>query len=174
MDTIINALTISISEFGISRNEYNFNNDLDSIMDKLKHTNITEINENEEADKRWNVLKSNYSKLKYLYELINFYNLPTEGRFIQSLSIFMESIDKKTQDYLKNIDWNERPEDLVVKKHFDNSININNPVLKLNEIIKGYNILIPIVENVRMEKCDSQVESCFIEMFEPPYKKNKK
>jgi len=179
MDTIINALTISIGKFGISRNESNFNNDLNSIMNKLKDTNINEnngneFNENIEADRRWYVLTSNYSKLKYLNEIINFYNLPTEGLFIQSLSIFMESIDKLTIYYLKNIYWADVEDENMIKKYFNNSINLNNPVLKLNEIIKGYNILIPIIENIRMEICNFQVESSFIDMFEQPYKKNKR
>jgi hypothetical protein len=170
--SVIDALTESIHRFVLGQNEKSFENDLDFIMSKMDNIEI------EDTDQHWEDLQKNYSKLRYLYEVINFYHLPTSIKFIQSLKLFMESIDKKTQIYLREIDWYENEPDLLeesmeIKKCLDCSLNENDPIKKLHFVLKAYKILVPIVEDIRNEKCESDLDDDFLETFEPPKKKAK-
>jgi len=172
---IVDALTMSICKFGISQNQEQFDDDIDCLMSKMNQVELSP----DDVDQQWELLKSNYSKLKYLSELINFYHLPTEGKFSDSLKVFMESIDKKTQIYLKEIDWfNCEPEfkqeSAAIKTFLDDSLNQNDPVLKLSSVVKAYEVLVPIIEDMRNEEpCITEIEPSFIELFEQPHKKTK-
>ena len=168
--TIIDSLVNSIERFGISQNENRFNSELDDLMGKMGTVNIHEI-EHEEIE--WEHLKNNYSKLKYLYEIVNYYNVPTEGKFIQSLSLFMESIDAKSQFYLREIDWiNSDPsiktEAICIKDLFGKSLNENDPIDKMNSVLQAYKILIPIIETYRNESSTTKLDPAFLETFRTP------
>ena len=83
MSSLIDELTETIRTFGISKNEKEFELSLDDIMSRL------DIGSSDK-DKHWELLRENYSKLKYLYEVINFYHLPVIGtKFKNSLVLFM-------------------------------------------------------------------------------------
>ena len=168
LPNIIDALSESVQRFGITRNKKSFDEQLDFIVLKMNTLN--------DDDEDWKILQTNYSKLKYLYEIINFYNLPTSGKFIESLKLFMETIDKKNQYYLREINWCESDIDigekvLSIKENIEASLNITDPIIKLDIVLKTYQILIPIVENVRNEKCNLHVEREFIKQFSPKRQK---
>ena len=173
---MIDALSESIQRFGISKNKTDFDDQLDFIMTKMKKIEI------ELTDEHWVTLKSNYSKLKYLNEIINCYGKEyrdTKGKFIQSLTVFMESIDKTTQYYLREINWSTpelefKDESAIIQNYFYESLNQNDPILKLSNIVKAYNILIPIVENIRNEFSEVFLEPDFLELFQPPEAKRTK
>jgi hypothetical protein len=81
MSNIIDELTETIRAFGISNDKKEFELSLDAIMSRL------DIGSSEN-DEQWDMLRENYSKLKYLYEVINFYHLPVVGtKFIEKLPI---------------------------------------------------------------------------------------
>jgi len=166
---VIDELSNSIRKFGVSRNENRFDTELNYIMDKMNNVGI--FSETECIEIEWVHLKSNYSKIKYLYETINFYHIPDGGKFISSLKRFMEFIDNKTQDYLSKICWESSSEDIIedtnrVKEYFYESLNENDPVKKLSIVVRAYQILVPIVEGFRNEKCEQPVEIDFLENFE--------
>jgi len=172
MDSIIDSLTQSIQKFGIYKNEDVFDDELVMLMRRM---DSVEISDN--LDQNWEILQQNYSKLIYLHEMINFYYLPEKSKFIESLTMFMESIDRKTQYYLNQIDWyNAEPEfqkkSTEIHKLFTDSLNQNNPIIKLKSILKAYEILIPVIEDLRNEKCEHYLDYDFLETF--PRKRQKK
>jgi len=163
----IDALCNSIQRFGVTQNENVFDFELNDIMSKM---NITEENDH------WEDLQKNYSKLKYLSELINFYNLPSSFR--KNLSIFMESIDTKTQYYLSEINWSNSDPDikddaLRIKEFLEMSLNQNDSYEKLETVIKAYQILVPMIESFVGENCKELLDQEFLSRFEPPAKRQK-
>ena len=161
LPNIIDALSESIQRFGITRNEKTFDEQLDFIISKMNNKELLD------DDEDWKVLQTNYSKLKYLYEIINFYNVPTSGKFIESLKIFMETIDRKNQYYLREINWysDTSTNALLIKENIEASLNTTDPIIKMDIVLKAYQILIPIIENARNEKCNLHVEFEFVEQF---------
>ena len=91
MEYLINML----ETFAITKNETVFNYSINNLTDFYK-LNITDSNE------EWKYLKNNYSNLRYIHELMNHYNYNLNKNFYDLLSLFMESIDKSTQEYIKN------------------------------------------------------------------------
>ena len=169
---IIDSLCKSIESFGINKNPEQFDGEMDKLMERMNSVNLGD------PDEEWRRLQGTYSRLKYLYEIINFYNIPLEGKFMESISKFMEIIDKQTQIYLKEIDWytvdcDFRIESIIVRDSLEDSLNKNSPVSKLNDLLKAYKILINIVEDIRDEKYQEQFDPVFIADFEP-FKKRKK
>ena len=112
----------------------------------------------------WEMLIANYSKLRYLE------NMEFELSGLDSFRRFMEQIDKVTQRYLREINWNVDfefiDESLEIKYNLSNSLNNNNPFKKLKYIIRAYDILVPIVEDFRKEKFVDVIEDLdFIKTF---------
>lgn len=110
----------------------------------------------------WDCLVENYSKLKYLdsidYELIG------STKLMDSLRRFMEQIDKVSQHYLREILWEEYL--LEIKKYLSDSLNHNNPMTKLKYVVKAYELLVPVVEEIREQKCVQYIEDDeFIQTF---------
>ena len=66
---VIDALTESIRKFGVTRDEQRFDDELDFIISKMKNLDSSD------SECEWEKLQNIYSKLKYLDEMINFYNL---------------------------------------------------------------------------------------------------
>jgi hypothetical protein len=110
----------------------------------------------------WDCLVENYSKLKFL-ESID-YELIGSIKLMDSLRRFMEQIDKVSQHYLREILWEEYL--LEIKKYLSDSLNHNNPITKLKYVVKAYELLVPIVEEIREQKCVRQIEDDdFIQTF---------
>lgn len=110
----------------------------------------------------WDCLVENYSKLKYL-ESID-YELIGSIKLMDSLRRFMEQIDKVSQHYLREILWEEYL--LEIKKYLSDSLNYNNPIIKLKYVVKAYELLVPVVEKIREQKCVQQIEDDeFIQTF---------
>jgi hypothetical protein len=172
---IIDELSESIRKFGVTQNENTFNNELDFIMGKLNKIEI----EHEDEDQNWDYLQSEYSKLKYLYEIINFYNISNGNKFRESLRKFMDFMDIRAQYYLSQINWHETDPDIKedtdrIKEFLEMSLNKNDSVEKLNELVKAYQILVPIVEDFRKERYSSELDRDFIAEFEPLAKRPRK
>ena len=110
----------------------------------------------------WDCLVDNYSKLKYL-ETIH-YEILINDTLIKSLTRFMEQMDKVSQHYLKEILWEKWL--IPIKKNLSNSLNNNDPIVKLNYLVKAYDLLVPVVEDIREQKCVQQIEDDeFIQTF---------
>ena len=170
---VIDALCKSIESFGINKIPEQFDDDLDILMNRMKNVEIHDSTE------QWKLLQNNYSRLKYLYEIINFYNIKIEGKFEISINKFMELIDNQTQTYLKEIDWYEddfnfKEQVIMIHDTLEESLNKNIPVSKLNDVLKAYKILISLVENIRDEKYQEILDPEFVEDFEQFKKRQRK
>lgn len=157
MDHLINML----EKFAVTQNEDVFNNSVDKLTDFYK-LNIKDFDSSEE----WEHLKKNYSNLRYINELLHHYNYSLNKNFYDLLSLFMESIDKTTQDYIKNIHFsNDLSEEIEIKKYFNRSLNTNDINDKILYVLEAYKILVPIIEDFRQEKYDYSVDRNFKERF---------
>ena len=155
MEYLINML----ETFAITKNETVFNYSINNLTDFYK-LNITDSNE------EWKYLKNNYSNLRYIHELMNHYNYNLNKNFYDLLSLFMESIDKSTQEYIKNIHFrDDKSEELEIKNFLNKSLNTNDINNKILYILKAYKLLIPIIEDFRQEKYDYSVDKNFKETF---------
>ena len=170
--SVIDALTDSIERFGVRRNEDFLEHELNCLINVFDKVGI-------ETTDKWEVLQDNYSKLIYLKQLVNFYNMPAEGIFITSLKKFCESMDRQTENYLQDIDWDSPDSDFtieggIIKKCLEKSLERENVYDKLDDVLKAYDILVTIVEDFRSEKYEYHIEPEFVEEFDPPKKRAKK
>lgn len=169
--SVIDALTDSIQRFVVIQDTNRFDSELNFIVDKMSGVKV-------ETDDKWEILQANYSRLKYLHECVNHYNLPTEGTFVSSLHRFMENIDKQTLFYLQKVDWYDRGSEFyieacVIKNCLESSIAQLDVFKKLENVLKGYEILVCIVEDIRDEKRDTILDEEFLNEFEPRKKKQR-
>ena len=147
MDFLIDRL----HAFAITKNEQTFNDSIDQLLVHLK------LNETD-SDQEWETLKKNYSNIKYIYELLNHYSYSFHTtHFLEVVSRFVTRIDKSTQYYIRNIDFEETDLELkecckTIKRHLESSLNENDYLKKIKHILDAYNILVPIVEDFRREK----------------------
>ena len=169
--SVIDALTDSIQRFGVKRDEQSLDSELNCLSNIFDKVDI-------ETTDKWEVLQDNYSKLIYLKQLVNFYNMPTEGVFITSLKKFCENMDVQTEAYLQDIDWDSPESDftiegVIIKKCLEKSLKQTNVYDKLDNVLKAYDILVTIIEDFRCEKYEYHLDSEFIEEFEPRKKRAK-
>ena len=132
MEYLINKLEI----FAITKDENVFNTHI-NLLNKLT---IIEL----ESDHEWDILKKNYSNLRYIYQLLNHYNYNLNSSFFELLLKFIEPIDKSTQNYIKN-----------------------NVEKKIKYLLISYDILVPIVEKIRIEKFIDNVDDRLKKTFNP-------
>jgi hypothetical protein len=148
----------SIEHFAISQNEQTFDNCLDEIIFRVNNLYTVD------AEFEWKSLRENYSKIKYLNELLNFYNIKQTKKFVTLIGIFLESIDKTTQMYLREINWDDNP---TIQDYLLNSLNAQNPLHKLGLVLKAYQLLVPIIEGYRNETFIPQIkDQNFIKTFD--------
>ena len=148
----------SIEHFAISQNEQTFDNCLDEIIFRVNNLYTVD------AEFEWQSLRENYSKIKYLNELLNFYNIKQTKKFVTLIGIFLESIDRTTQMYLREINWDDNP---TIQDYLLNSLNAQNPLHKLGLVLKAYQLLVPIIEGYRNEKIDFEIkDQNFIKTFD--------
>ena len=168
LPSVIDELSNSIEKFGISGNRQIFDDELSDIVSKMNHVNVGDENEN------WEILQENYSKLKYLYGLINLYNL-NDDKFTTQLSIFMESIDRITQYYMECITWynSEFMECSCIYENLCSSLNNNDSIKKMVLVLQAYKQLVPLVESIRSQTHQDILPDDFIETFEPLCKRLK-
>jgi Asp-tRNA(Asn)/Glu-tRNA(Gln) amidotransferase C subunit len=146
----MNELIKSVKKFSVTDNQHEFEKSLELVIDKFELLN------NESCE--WDLLKSNYSKLRYLNYTLEKSNLKleTNEKFLFSLNRFMEYIDKVTQVYLKKVDWESESEfsskSKYIHTHLTKSLNSNDSIQKMKEILNAYSILVPIVEDIHQER----------------------
>jgi len=114
----------------------------------------------EPSQLEWECLSENFSKLKYIDELINFYFIPCEEKFKSLLHKFLRDLDKKNQYYLDEIYWEEEEDQnsaLRIEEVLSTSLYEKCPYTKLKLIIEGYGLLVNMVEETHGEKHDPVV-----------------
>ena len=98
-----------------------------------------------------------FCKVIYLNE-----NVIESQKFNYLIGLFMESIDRKTQLYLREINWENHP---LIEDYLEESLNACSPLQKLNAVGCAYKLLVPIIENLRNEKVNVKVDSSFLKQF---------
>ena len=119
-------------------------------------TLISNLQLNDSSDQEWETLSENYSKLKHIHRLINYFKINNTEKFKKYLNVFLEEIDKTNQYYLRELDWESELSFLnkmmEIKNMLEVSLNMNDPYEKLEFIIKAYFMLLPIIEYYREDK----------------------
>ena len=119
-------------------------------------TLISNLQLNDSSDQEWETLSENYSKLKHIHRLINYFKVNNTEKFKKYLNVFLEEIDKTNQYYLRELDWESELSFLnkmmEIKNMLEVSLNMNDPYEKLEFIIKAYFMLLPIIEYYREDK----------------------
>ena len=72
----MDELLSSLNKFKISKNENDFNNDLDDVITKFNNQDFHDPNY------EWETLCLNFSKLKYLDEIISEFYIPESNKFL--------------------------------------------------------------------------------------------
>ncbi len=142
MDNLLNAL----NSFNISDNKSS--DAFDEILSKMDNLYTHDANE------EWETLTGNYSKLRYLDLMIDNYDFPETKVFIDLLHSVLSEIDKKTQFYLSELNWEDdnKEEFEYVHDLFEKSLNQNNPFDKIKMILEAYDYFIPVIEEYRSER----------------------
>lgn len=164
MEDIINKFEHIIS----LKTEEKAKDDISLLIDLLKNTKLVD------PETEWIKLKDNYSKLKYLEEIIKL-NKDNEIHyknhyFYKVLEIFMEKIELINKYYQNSFsldpnfyqDSSEFNNNIglplfkniikTIGENLDLSINLVNPYEKLKYVVIAYDNLITLVENLRNEK----------------------
>lgn len=117
---------------------------------------ISNLQLNDSSDQEWETLSENYSKLKHIHRLINYFKVNNTEKFKKYLNVFLEEIDKTNQYYLRELDWESElsflDKMIEIKNMLEVSLNMNDPYEKLEFIIKAYFMLLPIIEYYRKDK----------------------
>ena len=159
MDSLIDSL----ESFRFSNNKTQFEIDLDNVINQFKQQTIPDTN------LEWETICSNYSKIKYLDEMIKYFYIPDSEKFLFALNRFTERIDAINLRYLTEIDWEKRSNEQTkeIRRLLDLSYYENDTIGKIGYCLKAYKRFIPIIEDLRNEKyidnLDEEVE--FISEF---------
>jgi len=115
------------------------------------------------ADIEWEMLQDTHTKLHYLEEY--FSNDPEAP--VTSLGMYLESIDRQTIHYLKDITWdNECFEEEDIKNLLELSLNTSDPIEKLEIMNEGYTKLVVILEeHDRYILLKEPTDRLFLELF---------
>ena len=143
MELLINGL----QRFAITKDENNFEKTIDDLT--INFSNVFDFN----PDREWENLKKNYSNIKYISEMLNCYDYELNQNFYKLISKILNCIDLEIQYYIKNIDLPDN-----VKENFDNALNVSDIIKKIEYIVKGYTIIINIVEEIREEKVNNVID----------------
>ena len=161
MDSLISA----IHNFSITKNKSTFDDELNEIVFKFEKFDY------HDSDYEWDIIKTNYSKIRYINELIECYEIPESNIFINKLTEFLENIDKMTQYYLKSISFMHE-EDYIqtdcdrIKKLFEKSLNVNDIFKKFKIILEAYSIFVDVIKDFRNETFSDHINDLdFLENF---------
>jgi hypothetical protein len=176
MDSLIKSLEV----FGVTQDKKYFNNSIDYIFNNLSIKTQEQKEEDTDSDKEWELLKNNYSKIKYVYQLLNHYNYTLSKNFFDLVKVFTDSLDNTTLIYMDLIKQEMTDDDELkylykdIADFFNKSLNTSDHIQKINYLIKAYDLLIPIVEDFRKEKYVEKVDKEFINLYNPCSKRQKK
>lgn len=144
-----------------------------------------------DPEHEWKTLQENYSKLKYLKQLIKELSEHKYSKYFHNpLVKFMDKIIEVNQYYLKNLNLDPRKypdtstfnqidlESLhelitLIRKHLEDSLSTNDPIQKLENTITAYSHLVVLAEDVRGEKITEYLDPRFIDDFNPVKRQKK-
>jgi len=163
MDSLISAL----HNFQVTDNKDSFQDSLDLIInqfDSLTHT---------DSDSHWELFRLNYSKMLYIQGLIKVIDFTEIDNFEKCIGSFMNYLDIQTQSYLKQIIWDfENYGEQNIKQLFEESLNLNKPLVRFHTLLTGYELMLTLIEEARGEKfTEILMDTSFVNDFN--FKKRK-
>jgi hypothetical protein len=163
----MNKLIESIEKFNVSKNEDNFNKDLDDVIELFDKQEIFD------TEYEWEILCSNYSRLRYIQNIIKYYHIPETEKFLLSIEKFMKKIDKISERYLEKINWDDSDykESFKIKELLEKSLLEKDSILKIKTTLWAYDLLLYIAEDCRGEHYKESIDKEFLEEFS--YKRTK-
>lgn len=153
--------------------------DIDFIINSLSKSDI------HDPDTEWKKIQEHYTKLKYLKKLtIGMDIMHYSNCFVKPFIKFMDSTDSLNEYYIRNIGLDPMHYDesnnkfnielrelrriiKIIGRNLEYSINISDPIKKLDASIDAYKNLIFLIEDIRTEKCKEIIDKEFINEFEP-------
>ena len=165
----MDELLSTLNKFKISKNENEFEDDLDNVINKFNNQTFHDPNY------EWETLCLNFSKLKYLETLISEFHIPESEKFLIALQKFMEKIDDVNKRYLFEIYWDEHQNDYEdakeIKKLLDLSLLEKDSIVKMKYCLNAYKRFITIAEEYRNETFKHKLEPSFTNEFKFKRKK---
>jgi hypothetical protein len=157
----MDALISSLENFRFTNNKTQFDIDLDNVINKFKEQSIPDSNQ------EWETICSNYSKIKYLDELIKYFYIPDSEKFLFALNRFTENLDVINLRYLTEINWEKNPNEQTreIRRLLDLSYYESDTIGKIGYCLQAYKRFIPIIEELRNEKYLNNLEQ-EIDFFE--------
>jgi hypothetical protein len=158
----MDKLIETINQFTINETDLSF----DHVMEELSNLKTIDF------DYEWHLITSNYSKLRYLNDIIKNFYIPESDKFLESLTSFMNVLDKTNIYYLETIDFNYYKDQEInfkaikIKELLEDSLNKSDPIEKLNLVLKGYDLFVPLAAYFRKEKFIENInDSSFLNEF---------
>jgi len=160
----MNELLQSITNFKITNDKQQFEDDLDDVINKFNQQELVDTNY------EWDNLCSNYSKLKYLDKITRNYYIPESEKFLLALEKFMDKIDKMNKRYVSEIYWEGHKDKLKesneIKRLLDLSLEEKDPIGKMHYCLQCYKLFVSVVEEYRNEEYKEKIDTSFIEEFD--------
>ncbi len=139
-----------------------------SVKESVKELDLSNIFSKIKIDytDQWDILQTNYVKLKALHDFMSSSNF----FLIEKVVEFMDSIDKMTKIYLESINFNEtescfKLECQLVGDLLQSSLTEKYHLKKISIVLKAYEILIIIVQEIIDQKFNMTIDPCFIKQF---------
>jgi hypothetical protein len=156
----------SIKECKLSQKDLN-------LLDLLEEIEKIEPKQNKELEE----FRRNYYKLKYLDDLFrNNVTLEYDQKYLQALTNYLFVVDKKTTQYLVEINWECAPDCFYdstrIKTLLKKSLKIETrPVKKLQTLMRAYKIIITFLEEKDFPKQNQIDDDDFLDIFQPSKKR---
>jgi hypothetical protein len=153
MDDLISSL----GNFSISNNINTLQDDISDIVNKMGNLSAS-------GGCEWETLQDNYSKLKYISHLI-YHNISItqNDKFMDSLTKFNYLIlDPINQRYLQEINFFSEEPDVnydcsEIEYLLEHSLNVSEPLYKINVVLSAYKLLVQIVELYTNRKMSTEI-----------------
>jgi hypothetical protein len=152
MEYLINRL----EKYAILKNDFTFDISINEMVYYFKDKSMMK-------DSEWSTIKTEIENLKYVYQLMNHYNYTFKKNYYDLLIKFVKELDTSLQTYLVTIDWlnNAKKYDEECKNILKNSEKIQTSTFyteQLMHVINSYDIMVPIIEEIRMNIFNNTVE----------------
>ena len=139
MDSLINSIRkVSINKASV-----------DDLVDSLNKFSVLG---KRKSEVEYNEFKVNFKKLLKLNSFLNEMSFSEQVELIPKMKEFLDILDKKTQYYLQEINWDCDPEILQeaqeISSLFFSSLNTNDPFERFKFILEAYTKIQDIIDDL--------------------------
>jgi hypothetical protein len=127
---------------------------VDDLIDKLN--NFTVLGKRK-CELEYQDFRINYKKLEEIKNFLIELSPNEQNNLRIPIEEFLIVIDKKTQYYIQEINWNPVDEDIMyesqkISDFFFKSLNSNNQIEKINYILEAYSLISDIIDDLGNER----------------------